>query len=362
VSERIRVAVVARLEDHKLAQKLRPLVAMPEVEELVLVRRTPLALEGVRNVCPPRAVASASALAEPWRLASLLRVVRRWPRERCFVLSFFLMPHALLAEVARRVTGVRTVPVALSQEDVDLALHHPLVRAAVRGAHAVGVRGTRSRERLIAAGFDPLRVFEPPNVHDLSRYEPQPPGSADLDVLFVGALVAVKQVDLLLRALALVQARRPGLRAAIVGEGELRPSLEGLAARLGLAGSVEFAGARLHEDVAAWLRRARVFVMTSEMEGLPMAMIEALSCGVPVVVPDVGDVATVAKDGENAWLVREPSPQAYAEAITTLLADEPRRARLGQGALRSRGRFAAEYSLEAAQAAWRRALFGAEAD
>jgi glycosyltransferase involved in cell wall biosynthesis len=203
-------------------------------------------------------------------------------------------------------------------------------------------------------------VFEPPNVHDLARYQPAPPGSADLDVVYAGALVPVKQVDLLLRSLALVKARRPQLRAAIVGGGYLRASLEALASELGLRTNVEFTGAQPHEQIASWLRRARVFAMTSKVEGLPMAMVEALSCGVPVVLPDVGDVTTVARDGENAWIVREPSPDAYADAIETLLSDEPRRARLAEGALRERPRFETEYSLEAAQSAWRRAFLGGE--
>ncbi len=359
---KVRLAVVARLPDHKLAQKLEPLLAMPEVAELALFRRTPLPLGGVRSVCPPRAIAHVTALAEPWRLFGLLRTLAGWPRERTFVLSFFLMPHALHAEVARRAFGVRTVPVALSQEDVELAICNPWVRAAVRRAHAVGVRGANSRRRLVSAGIDPARVFEPPNVHDLARYEPAAPGSADLDVVYAGALVPVKQLELLLRALALVKASRPSLRAAIVGDGERRAALQGLSAHLGLAENVAFTGAIPHSGVAAWLRRARLLVMTSKMEGLPMAMVEALSCGVPVVVPDVGDVTTVAQDGENAWLVRDTSPGGYADAIGTLLDDEARRARLAAGALRARERFAAEYSLEAARRAWRRALLDGEGE
>ena len=267
------------------------------------------------------------------------------------------MPHALHADIAGRLFGIRTVPVALSQEDVELALHHPLIRPAVRRAHAVGVRGEHSRKLLIASGLDPARVFEPPNVHDLTCFAPASAGAADLDVVYAGALVPVKQVDVLLRALVLVKTKRPQLRAAIVGGGYLRSSLESLAGELGLLPSVEFTGARPHEEIAAWLRRARVFLMTSKLEGLPMAMVEALSCGVPVVLPDVGDVTTVAQDGENAWIVREPSPEAYAEAISTLLADEGRRARLAEGALRMRARFEADYSLEATQRAWRRVLF-----
>lgn len=358
MSPRLKLAVVAKLEDHKLVQKLQPFVTMPEIEEVVLIRRRPLALDGIRNICPPPAIAGITALAEPWRLMSTLRAVRNWPRDRSFLVSFFLMPHALHADLAGRSFGIPTVPVALSQEDVELALHHPLIRPAVRRAHAVGVRGAHSQRRLTDAGI--ARVFEPPNVHDLARYQPAPPGSADLDVVYAGALVPVKQVDVLLRALALVKAARPRLRAAIVGGGPLRSSLEGLARDLGLLATVEFTGARPHDEIAAWLRRARVFVMTSKVEGLPMAMVEALSCGVPVVLPDVGDVTTVARDGENAWIVRDPRPASYAEALMTLLENEALRARLAAGALRTRAQFAADYSLEAAQSAWRRAFSGGE--
>jgi glycosyltransferase involved in cell wall biosynthesis len=272
------------------------------------------------------------------------------------------MPHALHAEIARRLLGVRTVPVALSQEDVDLALEHPLVSRAVRNAHAVGVRGARSRQRLIDAGLPADRVFEPPNVHPLEDYALADPATADLDVVFAGALVPVKQVDLLLRALALVKAKKPDLRAAIVGDGELRASLEDQARELGLGSSVEFAGARPYSEVPSWLRRARVFVMTSKMEGLPMAMIEALSSGVPVVMPDVGDVTTVARHDHNALIVSPGSEQGYAGAIGRLLSDEGLRGRLAEGARASRSRFQQEYSLEAAQAAWRRALFSREAE
>jgi glycosyltransferase involved in cell wall biosynthesis len=355
---RLRLAVVARLDDHKLASKLRPLAGLPEVEELALIRRTPLELAGIRSLCPPAAIAGVPPVAEPWRLASLLRLLSGWPRQDSFVVSFFLMPHALLADVARRLLGVRTVPVALSQEDVELAIERPLVRRAVLAAHAVGVRGGHSRRRLADSGLDTARLFEPPNVHELAGFEPSATGAADLDVVFVGGLVPVKQVDVLLRALARLKQERPTLRAAIVGEGELRAPLVALSRELGLATNVEFVGALPPTEVAAWLRRARLFAMTSRVEGLPMAMIEALSCGVPVVLPDVGDVTTVAEDGKNASIVRTPTAEGYAEAIGGLLRDEARRARLAQGALALRERFRVEYSLEAAQRVWRRALLG----
>ena len=69
----LRLLVVARLQDHKLVSKLAPLVALPEVGEVTLVRRTPLALRGVRNLCPPawleRLGPLGAGLGELWRLA-----------------------------------------------------------------------------------------------------------------------------------------------------------------------------------------------------------------------------------------------------------------------------------------------------
>ena len=154
----------------------------------------------------------------------------------------------------------------------------------------------------------------------------------DIDVLFVGNLVAVKRLDRLLEAVALLLPRRPDLRVSLVGDGVLRQELEATARALGVSGRVRFEGARPFEEVVRWLRRARLMVMTSEMEGLPQAMIEAMSCGVPVVIAETGDVTTLARHGENAWIVSPPTAGAFAEAIDRLLGD-PRAARAPGGRL-----------------------------
>src|SRR6185312_1472618 len=108
--------------------------------------------------------------------------------------------------------------------------------------------------------------------------------------------------------------------------------------------------ARPFEEVVHWLRRARLFVVTSAMEGLPQAMIEAMSCGVPVVLPETGDVTTLARDGENAVIVSPPTAEAFAEAIARVLGDPALQARLRDGGLALRDRFRREYSLEGAMA------------
>jgi glycosyltransferase involved in cell wall biosynthesis len=354
-----RILVVGRLKDHKMRAKLLPLRAMEEVGEIALVRRSPLPLDGVRSYCPPRLLRDVTPLAEIWRLLTVLWLCAT--RRPDFVVSFYLLPHALYAEAARRLFGTPTVPVTISEEDVKLGLSRDAFAAALRGAHAVGVRGGHSARLLQEHGIPAGKIFSPPNLYDPDDYAPDPSVAKDVDVLFVGNLVAVKRLDRLLEAVAILGDRHPGLRVSLVGDGVLRRELEGHAQRLGLAGRVRFEGARPFEEVVRWLRRSRLMVMTSEMEGLPQAMIEAMSCGVPVVIAETGDVTTLARHGENAWIVRDHTPAAFAEAIDGLLGDAALYRRLVEGCLAMRERFRRDYGMEAALREWRKA-FGATSD
>jgi glycosyltransferase involved in cell wall biosynthesis len=351
---RLSILIVGRLKDHKMKAKLLPLLSMPEVGEVSLVRRTPLPLPGVRSHCPPSWLRNVTAVAELWRLLTVLWICLT--RRPSFVVSFYLLPHALYADAARRLLGVATIPVTISEEDVKLGVSRRLFTAALRGARAVGVRGRHSARILEAHGIPAARIFSPPNLYDPADYAPDPGVTKDIDVLFVGNLVAVKRLDRLLEATALLLPRRPDLRVSLVGDGILREELEAAARALGVSGRVRFEGARPFEEVVHWLRRARLMVMTSEMEGLPQAMIEAMSCGVPVVIAETGDVTTLARHGENAWIVSPPTARAFAEAIDRLLGDPALHARLVDGCLAMRERFRRDYGMEAAVAEWRRAF------
>jgi glycosyltransferase involved in cell wall biosynthesis len=266
------------------------------------------------------------------------------------------MPHGLFAEWARHLADVPTVQMLIGDEDVERAETSPFFRRAVFSAHAVGLRGPRSVERLAALGVPRARLFAPPNVYDVSAFRPDGTVAKDVDVVFVGKFYGSKRLDVLLEAAARVRASRGALRLVLIGDGRDRARVEAQAQRLGLAAELTITGTLGPEAIAAWLRRARLFVMTSEQEGLPMAMVEALTCGVPVVIGDIGDVTSVARHGENAWIVSERTPAAFAEAMSALLADEPRRARLAAGAAAMGERFARDYTLAAAREAWRPVL------
>jgi glycosyltransferase involved in cell wall biosynthesis len=353
--EPFRITVVGRLKDHKMRAKLQPLLAMKEIAGIALVRRTPLDLPRVRNYCPPPVLRDIPPIAEVWRLATLLWLCLRG-RGGSFLVSFYLLPHAVYADLARRLFGIPTIPVTLSEEDVKLGTSRWPYAGALAAAHAVGVRGAHSARLLEAHGIPADRIFNPPNLYDADAYGPDASIVKDIDVLYVGNLVLVKRLDRLLDAAARLIASRPGLRVVLVGDGVLRGTLESRATELGLGAHVEFVNARPFEEIPQWLRRARVFVMTSEMEGLPQAMIEAMGCGVPVVLPDTGDVTTIAKHGENAWIVSPPTPEGFADAIGRLLDDGVLYGKLRDGCLALRDQFRRDYGLEGAIAEWRKAF------
>jgi glycosyltransferase involved in cell wall biosynthesis len=113
-------------------------------------------------------------------------------------------------------------------------------------------------------------------------------------VTIVGRLTAIKQHELFLRVAGVVHQQQPSTVFLIVGDGELRAEMGALAASLGLDGCARFLGWR--QDLATIYGATSVCVLTSRNEGTPVAVIEALAAGVPVVSTDVGGVRDVLND------------------------------------------------------------------
>jgi glycosyltransferase involved in cell wall biosynthesis len=184
------------------------------------------------------------------------------------------------------------------------------------------------RQQALAAGFPEAKLM----VHAIgidrqafSSATTTPPAQR---VLFVGRLVEKKGCEYLLRASQIVQQRLPESELIVIGDGPLRPSLQGLAAALKLR--CEFRGAQPAAAVRAALQSARVFCLPSvtaangDSEGLPTVIAEAQAAGLPVVATRHAGIPEMVVDEQTGLLVAERNYQALAEALCTLLTDEPR--------------------------------------
>lgn len=166
--------------------------------------------------------------------------------------------------------------------------------------------------------------------------------SPELRVAMTARFSQQKDHLLLLRTIA---GLRTPWRLSLIGDGPLRPAAELEAARLGIADRVEFLGDR--RDVPELLATAHVFVLTSNWEGLPISIIEAMRAGLPVISSDVGGVNELVEDGKTGFLVPRGDAAALLDRLGALAKDRRLRASMGSaGRTRYLSSFSEEQMLE----------------
>lgn len=186
---------------------------------------------------------------------------------------------------------------------------------AVSHADIVVTRGRQAIDYFISNGVKSDCYVVPAGI-DGSLFSPIETEIA-YDLAVVGRLTEVKRIDTYLHAIAKVRDTRPDIKAAVIGDGPLLYDLNELADRLDLKHNVSFLGYR--EDVDKLLQKTRIFVLTSDSEGLSQAMIQAMMCGLPAIVSDVGDLRELVEDGVNGFLINNRTPEAFADAIQKML-------------------------------------------
>ncbi len=146
-------------------------------------------------------------------------------------------------------------------------------------------------------------------------------------IVVVGRLASQKRPDLAVRALARVRERFPEAKLDLAAHGPLEAETAALVSELGLDDHVRLL--TRDADVAGLLSEAACFLLTSDYEGLPYTVLEAMAAGVPVVATRVGGVPEQVVDGETGFLFEPGDPSAAAAAVERILADPDGAARLG---------------------------------
>ncbi len=208
-----------------------------------------------------------------------------------------------------------------------------------------------ARELVRLYDADPDKVVAVTPGVDLERFRPGDVAAARarlglapdaLVLLFVGRIQPLKAPDVLLRAVAELAARNPGLRSRLVlavvggpsGRSTLTPqSLGELAGRLGIADLVRFTPPVGHQLLPEWYRAADLTVVPSYSESFGLVEEESQACGTPVLAARVGGLSTAVADGRSGVLLGSHEPTEWALALDQLLTDPARRAELARGAV-----------------------------
>lgn len=134
---------------------------------------------------------------------------------------------------------------------------------------------------------------------------------------YIGRLSVEKGVDNILKALAILKNEGILVKVMIIGDGPKRGDLEEMASRLNIAELVLFLGFR--QEPAAYLEAMDLFILPSLTEGTPMALLEAMSAGVPIIASSVGGIPDIVKDGEHGLLIRSGDFAGLSKAVKRLL-------------------------------------------
>ena len=239
--------------------------------------------------------------------------------------AHFANHPATAAWIVHRLTGI---PFSFTAHANDLFVNPALIeRKAADARFAIAISGY-NRERLLAlcpAG----RVHVVHCGVELERHLWRGPAGRDRDlVLCVASLSAKKGHAHLIEALPLIAERRPAVVLELAGDGPQRDRILALARRLGVADRVRLLGAQSSEEVRARLAAAGAFALASvrlpsgRMEGIPVALMEAMASGVPVVSTNLSGIPELVQDGVTGLLVEPGDSRALASAIVALLEDE----------------------------------------
>jgi glycosyltransferase involved in cell wall biosynthesis len=343
---------------------ITPLVRSGLKEVILVIDEPQQPMEGVRFACPPKWLAKVISRAGAKAIWVFYAGIRYRPD---LFMGYNLVAGGCTALAAGAVLGrpacyqMTGGYLVLSTVDVETYepkptgrlrqnMHRTIERLAVsviRKFDLVVVRGNKARAFLAGYGIRKNVAIITGSVKDV----PAASAPREIDLVFVGRLNPIKQVDQFIRIVGEVSRSVPSVRAVIAGDGPLMTDMKAYANQLGVSSRIEFLGKR--EDVEKILTRSKVFVLTSKSEGMSIALAEAMAAGVVPVVADVGELGDLVWNGRNGFLIAPNDIDGYVTTTASLLQNQPQWAELSNKA----AEMAREYChLDAISQKWRRSI------
>lgn len=240
--------------------------------------------------------------------------------------AHFYSGARFLPQLKRRTS----IPYVITEHSTALTLESPDKQVGPRGLRiarrayadaATVMPVSASLERAIRTHGLTGRFRVVDNPVDMRRFTPpaQPPPAPPIRLINVARLAAVKGHELLLRCVRTLLDEGYELSLTVVGDGPLRDALHKIRDDLDLRNHVHFAGHRPREHIAESLRESHFFVLPSVTENLPVAVIEAMASGLPVIATEVGGVPEMIDEGETGHLVPPRDDIAFSNALRAVM-------------------------------------------
>jgi glycosyltransferase involved in cell wall biosynthesis len=266
------------------------------------------------------------------RLARAWAVIREIRKERPDILQSQHFYTNLYVWLAAGVTGIPGIGAIRSNVTNEVAANGRLLgRLSLHAPRYLIANSEAAVETTHRRGVSRDRVFLLPNVVDRSDEVRSGVRNRPLHILSIGRLTRQKRHDLLLDALGKLHAQGIPFVCTIAGDGPLRQEIQAEVGRLGLLDCMRFPGAVA--DTRPLYESADLFVLSSDYEGTPNVVLEAMAHGLAVVATNVGGVPALISNEQTGLLTEPRDSAALADAIERVAANPSLRAKLGSRAL-----------------------------
>lgn len=322
------------LSNRQIEYHISPIIKLKEVDKIIIVRdKKGPTLKKVEYYTPPAWSLKSSILKTTFKLFILVFLsIKENPN---LIHGYLLFPDGIIAFLSGKFTFKR-IGVSLVAGPVEFfilgtspiekyAYTKPLpkiykigkfLRIILKNFDIITVTGSFTKRFLMKNNIPNTKIFIMPSAVG-NRFKPLNVPK-EFDVIHVGRLAKVKHIENLIMATNKIKKYYPNVKTAIIGDGPERDNLEAISERLRLTENIHFLGYK--SAVWKWLNKAKIFVLTSEREAYPYVVVEALSCGVPVIAAKCGDIKDIMRNNHDGIFVNDyKDVDAFANAILKLL-------------------------------------------
>lgn len=350
--KQLNVAVFAGLSDKKLISKLVPLIQLQIINRIFLLRRKNLEYKKIKTLSTEKYIRN-KFFGDLLRIFFGIYVIVF--RKVNTLIGYYTTNHIIYCYYLSRIFRIPYIANIIGDEfsNEDKIKKH---LKYVMKASAIVTRGNITKNFFISKGFRENLIFPIPNYFSFNTQQNINPNHLVYDIIYTGSFVDVKRIDILIKSVYIVKNKyNTIIKVCLVGDGRLREKYKEIIKKLDIENQFHFVGNQ--SNVEYFLLRSKVFIMTSEFEGLPQAMIEALACGLPVIMPRISNIPDYAIDEYNSLLVEPLDVEGFADAIYKMLTDDDLYNRLKTGAEKFREEHEYEFSMENITNNWNKLFF-----
>lgn len=314
----MKISLACKLDNYSAFDFIKAIVNIKQIEEIKVFRDN-------KGIVGKKIIYYTPKIQKPMLLKNLCKLL-----QMLFILSLdtklligiYEIPHGALAFMVGKIKKIPVVICIIGNPDYKKkrkALWKLAMYFILKRVDAVTSTGNKSKEILINNGVNPNKIYILPNSINTNYFLPNPCKKV-YDIISVGRLSPEKEFIKFLDIVKILKEKLPKIKVGIAGKGPEKGKLQKKIKELSLENNVDLLG--YIKNVARFYNSGKIFVSCSSTEGLPRAVIEAMACGVPCVISNIGDIEDLVKNEENGFLVDDYSNKdEFVNKIMLLLSD-----------------------------------------